>query len=298
MTPDVENMNSGDTAICVIIPHYNDLANLGICLGLLEHQTFAQKFEIVVVDNGSSLEWQSIEDVTRGRARLILCQEKGAGPARNAGVATTNSPYLAFIDSDCRPAPEWLANGVAALERFDFVGGKVDVVVDNPRHLTPVEAFETVFAFRFELYIEKKQFTGTGNLFTRRDVFDRVGGFLPQVSEDVEWSHRAIAAGFRLGYEPGAVVGHPARRSWGELKRKWARVNLESYALAQRTPGGVLRFVLRSWLVLMSIAPHAVTILRDRRLKQWRDRFGAIVVLIRIRVYRFLAAHGAALGLR
>jgi glycosyltransferase involved in cell wall biosynthesis len=281
----------------VIVPHYNDLRNLGICLDLLAQQDFSRPFEIVIVDNASPLDWRSIEAVVRDRAKLILCREKGAGPARNAGVAATQAERLAFIDSDCRAAPGWLTAGFAALDAFDFIGGRVDVDVEDPSLPTPVEAFETVFAFRFEHYIKKKRFTGTGNLFARRAVFDAIGGFLPQVSEDVEWSHRALAAGFRLGYEPKAVVSHPARRDWAELKRKWERVNLEAYALAKRRRGGVLRFVLRSWLVLLSILPHTATILRDRRLRRWQDRLGAVGVLARIRTFRFVAAHLAALGL-
>ncbi len=290
-------MRQGEPAISVIVPHYNDLANLEICLALLARQDFARPFEVIVVDNASPLEWRTIEAVTKGRTRLILCKEKGAGPARNAGIAAAAADRLAFIDSDCRPEEGWLSAGFAALDRRDFIGGRVDVAVGDPAQLTAVEAFETVFAFRFKHYIENKRFTGTGNLFARRAVFDAVGGFLPQVSEDVEWSHRALAGGFSLAYDPAAAVSHPARRDWPELKQKWARVNLEAYALARRSPGGVLRFVLRSWLVLFSIAPHTVTILRDARLRRWRDRLGAVFILVRIRAYRFFAAHGAALGI-
>ena len=282
---------------CVIVPHYNDLANLAVCLDLLMKQDFTRPFEIIVVDNASPIEWREIEAVTEGRARLILCTEKGAGPARNAGLAASSARRLAFIDSDCIPDKSWLSAGLAGLEHFDFLGGRVDVVVNDPDLMTAVEAFETVFSFRFKHYIENKRFTGTGNLFAKREVFEKVGGFLPQVSEDVEWSHRALSAGFSLGYEPRAIVGHPARRDWSELERKWARVNREAYALARLSPRGVPMFLLRSWLVLFSIPPHTVTILRNDRLKNWRDRLGAIGILIRIRAYRFFAAHGVALGL-
>jgi len=297
MTIDAPGKAVGVAAISVIVPHYNDLANLDRCLDLLALQDLPRPFETIVVDNGSQLAWEAIESVICGRAQLILCAEKGAGPARNAGVAAAGGACLAFIDSDCRPEAGWLQAGLAALDKADFVGGRVDVAVEDPARPTAVEAFETVFAFRFHHYITRKRFTGTGNLFARREVFDRIGGFLPQVSEDVEWSHRALAAGFRLAYEPRAVVSHPARRNWAELQRKWSRINIEAHALARRSPGGVLRFVLRSWLVLLSIPPHALTILRDRRLTRWRDRVGAIGVLARIRVYRFVAAHCAALGL-
>lgn len=281
-------------AVSVIIPHYNDLANLDRCLNLLARQDFLLPFEIIVVDNASNLTLERIAAVVGNRARLIECSEKGAGPARNAGIVIARANVLAFIDSDCRPEPGWLAAGHAALERWDFVGGHVKVDVDDPLRLTPVEAFETVFAFRFKYYIEQKRFTGTGNLFSKRAVFDAVGGFKPQVSEDVEWSHRALANGFSLGFEPGAIVGHPARRTWDELLRKWVRMNSEGFLLARTRPGGVFRFVLRSWAVLLSIIPHAVTIARSSSLHSWRDRVAAMTVLTRLRFFRFIAAHRTA----
>lgn len=279
----------------VVIPHYNDLANLRRCLNLLDCQDWGRPFEVIVVDNGSALSWAEIEAAVAGRARLIACAEKGAGPARNAGIAAALADRLAFIDSDCRPEPEWLGAGLAALERWDFVGGQVNVDVEDPANLTPVEAFERVFAFRFKDYIEKKRFTGTGNLFARRAVFDAVGGFKAQVSEDVEWSHRALAAGFTLGFEPRAVVGHPARRTWAELLRKWDRMNSEGFLLARQRAGGQLRWLARSWLVLLSIGPHTLKVARAGVLPRWRDRRAAIGILVRLRIYRFLAAHRIAL---
>ena len=284
----------GAPAISVIIPHHNDLANLERCLKLLGAQRFTPAFETIVVENGSSISVELIEAAVAGRARLVVSPELGAGPARNAGIAAARAPLLAFIDSDCRPAQEWLAHGYAALARADFAGGQVNVDVEDPARMTPVEAFEAVFAFRFKDYIEKKGFTGSGNLFARRAVFDAVGGFKAQVSEDVEWSHRARAAGFTLVYEPLAAVGHPARRSWAELERKWARMNREQFQLALTQKSGMGRFVLRSWAVLLSVAPHAVTILRAPALFRLRDRVGAIGVLARIRAYRFRAAHAMA----
>ena len=101
---------------------------------------------------------------------------------------------FAFTDSDCVPAPDWLKEGMAALADYDFVGGRVDVSVADERSVTPTEAFEKVFAFDFETYINRKGFTGSGNLFVPRTIFEAVGGFRNAVSEDVDWSRRADRA--------------------------------------------------------------------------------------------------------
>jgi GT2 family glycosyltransferase len=278
----------------VIVPHYNDLSNLGRCLELLGHQRLEAPFETIVVDNCSSVPLGDIERTLAGRARLVLCEERGAGPARNAGIAATAAPRLAFVDSDCRPREGWLAAGYSALDRWDFAGGHVEVDIENEAAPTAVESFERVFAFRFSHYIERKGFSGSGNLFVRRKVFDAVGGFKAQVSEDVEWCHRATAAGFRLGFEPRAIAGHPARRDWLELKRKWTRTTREAYLLMRSQPAGAFKWLLRSWAVLFSIAPHAVKVLITPQLSSWRSRLGALGVLVRIRAFRFAEAHRLA----
>lgn len=282
----------GATQYCasVIVPHYDDLDRLGLCLEALSSQALARPFEIIVVDNGSPLAWSAIEACVAGRAQLLLCEDKGAGPARNTGIAASSAPALAFVDSDCRPAPGWLAAGLAALDAFDLVGGEVELQVAD-KTITPVEAFEKVFAFRNKKYVVRDRFTVTANLFARRDVFHAVGGFKSAVSEDVEWSHRALAGGYRLGYEPAARVGHPARRSWHDLATKWRRTTREAFELARTRRGGRIRFLLRGWAVFFSILPHAFTIAQSRALTGWQQRLGAMRILVAIRAYRFLLAH-------
>ena len=275
-------------SVSVIIPHYNDLPRLELCLAALQAQTYPPELiEIVVADNGSEASASAVEETIRSRAKLVVVTERGAGPARNGGVSASAGEILAFIDSDCVPAAEWIEQGVAALADFDFIGGKVEVSVADPRSVTPTEAFEKVFAFDFESYIESKGFTGSGNMFVRRQVFDHVGGFRGEVSEDVDWSRRARALGFRLGYEPGAVVSHPARREWAELREKWRRINRESFALCRATPGGRLRWIGRTLLLPASAVAHTPRILFSDKLRSPNERLGALALLWRSRFWRF-----------
>lgn len=278
----------GYPKVSVVIPHYRDVENLKICLHALEAQSYPRDaFEIIVADNGSP-EAEAVR-AAAGDARLVIARERGAGPARNAGAAAARGEMLAFIDSDCVPQPQWLAEGVAALSRFDFAGGRVTVLIADPRRMTAVEAFEKVFAFDNEAYVTKKGFTGSGNLFCPRALFEKVGGFRVGVSEDVEWSHRATAAGFRLGFAPNATVGHPARRTWPELVAKWRRLTLEAYLLAMEKGGSQPRWFLRSLLLPASALAHAPRVLRDPSLNMDR-KLAALRVLVAIRCWRFCAA--------
>ena len=189
--------------VSVVIPHYNDLASLELCLAALGRQTFpAEETEIVVADNGSPQGEEAVAHVIGGRARLVTVRQRGAGPARNGGAAASRADILAFIDSDCVPHERWLESGIAALSRCDFAGGGIEVLTRGAEGMSATEAFERVFAFDAESYVLKKGFAPSGNLFCPRTVFEAVNGFGTGVSEDVDWSRRAIALNFHSATLP------------------------------------------------------------------------------------------------
>ncbi len=285
--------------ISVVVPHYHDLIGLDKCLKALDNQSLPRdRFEIIVADNNSPEGEAAVAAAVGGRARLVVIREKGAGPARNGGVAHARGEILAFTDSDCVPEPSWLAEGIDKLNDYDFVGGRVTVLVDDAERMTAVEAFERVFAFDFKTYITRKGFTGAGNLFCAREMFEQVGGFRPAVSEDLEWSLRARSMGFRLGYAPSAIVGHPARRTWTELCAKWARVNCETYLLYCERPAGRLRWLLRSMALPVSAFVHTPKVLTSDQLRKPRQRLSAIKVLFKIRLWRLSNALSLMAGKR
>ncbi|MDR3515069.1 MAG: glycosyltransferase [Azospirillaceae bacterium] len=284
----ITNCDEENPLISVVIPHYNDLGNLDRCLTDLAGQTVpATRYELIVADNNSSCGLSAVQERCGNRARAIAAPIQGAGAARNAGVAVARGRFLAFTDSDCRPAPDWLAQGLAALACHDLCGGRVDVSTGDTARLTPVEAFELVFAFNNKHYVIDKGFSVTANLFVSRKTFDAVGSFRDAVSEDLDWCLRAKAQGFAIGYTAEAAVAHPARRTWNELTRKWRRLVREAYALAREQRFGRLRWFLRSWLVLVSPLAHSVTIMQSPRLHSNGNRFAALGILFRLRAWRF-----------
>jgi cellulose synthase/poly-beta-1,6-N-acetylglucosamine synthase-like glycosyltransferase len=287
-------MNSARPLVSVIIPHYSDLRGLELCLRALDAQTYGrERIQIIVADNASPEGAVRIAEVINGRAELVVVEDRGAGPARNGGAARARGEIFAFTDSDCVPDPAWIEEGIAALANFDFVGGRVTVLVDDEAAMTAVEAFERVFAFDFKTYIEKKGFTGAGNLFCSSALFGKVGGFKAGLSEDVEWSRRAVAAGYRLGYAPHAIVGHPARRTWPELTRKWRRLNQETFALSTGQRLRRLKWLIRSLALPASAIVHTPRVLKSQDLLSTGQRAQAVCTLFRIRLWRL--GHAIAL---
>jgi GT2 family glycosyltransferase len=272
--------------VSVVIPHYNDLAALSLCVAGLQRQTWPDgRMEIIIADNNSICGIDAVIATAAG-CRVVPAPVQGAGPARNAGVAVARGEILGFIDSDCEPQPNWVENGVRALAKYDFAGGHVLTTARDPLRPTPIEAWEIVFGFDFERYILLEGYTGSGNMWVWRKVFNAVGGFRAGVAEDMDWSFRARAAGFRLGYEPGAVVSHRARSDWSELVKRWRRVLAEHYLLTREKPFGTLRWAV--WIAGMplSIIPHSFKALRSERLLSPRDKAWALGVLVAHRLWR------------
>jgi GT2 family glycosyltransferase len=135
--------------------------------------------------------------------------------------------------------------------------------------------------------VERKGFSVTANLLCSRAVFDSVGGFDIGVPEDVEWCRRATARGFRLGYSSKAIVGHPARRTWPELTRKWRRLNREMFSLYARRPLGRLVWLARSLALPVSALVHTPRVFASPELVTLGQRLGALWILYRLRFWRF-----------
>jgi glycosyltransferase involved in cell wall biosynthesis len=281
-----------DIVVSVIVPHYNDLQGLERCLAALGRQTYSSdRFEIIVVDNDSPQGADAVAEVIAGRARLVVATERGPGPARNAGVATARGKYLAFTDSDCVPEPKWLSEGMAALDVYDFVGGRMHVLVTDPRTMSPIEAFELVFAFPNETYVKRDGFTVTANLLCSRATFETVGGFRGlRIAEDSNWCYRAREAGFVIGYASEAVVGHPARTTWDELLRKWRRSNLDVFGSTMERKYGRLRWLGWTLLLPASAVAHTPRVMFSNRLRGVGQRVRALGILYRLRLWRFTDA--------
>ena len=72
-----------------------------------------------------------------------------------------------------------------------ILGGDVQIWREAKTKITALEAYEAIFAYRFQLYIERHGFSGTGNLIVRRSDFEKIGPFAGiQVAEDMDWGAR------------------------------------------------------------------------------------------------------------
>lgn len=194
----------------VIVPARDAAATLAETLEALAAQDLEAGYEVIVVDDGSSDPTAAIAEAARLPVTVIRQPAAGPGAARNSGAVRSAADVLAFTDADCVPAPGWLREGLAALERADLVQGRVE---PDPR--TPPGPFDhTIWVTGPSPLYE------TANLLIRRALFERLGGFedwlglrtRKSLGEDVWLGWRARRAGATVGFCERALVHHAVTR--------------------------------------------------------------------------------------
>jgi glycosyltransferase involved in cell wall biosynthesis len=243
----------------VIVPARNSGHDLRELVAGLQAQTLPREsFEVLIGDDGStdgSAQELATDD---GWIRVLPGPPLNSYAARNRAVRASEAPVLAFCDSDCKPEPDWLEKGLAALEGTDLAAGRIRFIVPPRRTVwTLLDMDGTKDHER-----QARQGTAeTANLFLRRELYDRVGGFDDTIPEhgDFDFVERCVAARARLTYAPEAVVWHPARtRAKSFLRALWIynRWYAARESRAGRRPEGLK---LRWWV------PVAMTVRSRRR---------------------------------
>lgn len=86
--------------VSVIIPSYNRAGGfLEKAIGSVLAQK-GVKFEVLVVDDGSTDATQAVLESYEGRVRTLCQENKGPAAARNLGIREASHDLLAFLDSD------------------------------------------------------------------------------------------------------------------------------------------------------------------------------------------------------
>jgi len=210
--------------VAIVIPAYNAVRTIGVCLEACLKQTHPVA-DIVVVDDGSSDETAVIAE---GYERVRVIQQANAGPAaaRNRGAAATDGDLIAFTDSDCVPHADWIARLVAGFvdENTGGVGGTYGIA--NP-DVALARMIHDEIQMRHERFGSEVDFLGSFNVAYRRTVFEAVGGFdasfTAASAEDNDLAYRILDAGFRLRFADDAIVAHHHPERWWPYLRTQAK---------------------------------------------------------------------------
>ncbi len=199
----------------IIVPTYSRPQALSACLrALAELDHPHEQYEVIVVDDGSSVPLQEVVAPFQRQLTLTLIRQSNAGPAaaRNAGAQCAQGEFLAFTDDDCLPEPRWLTAFAQILAKTPecMVGGKtMNVLTDNLYSITSQLIVDIVYR-HYNADPLRARFIASNNLAMPARGFHNIGGFDPafRTSEDRELCHRWLQHGHRIVYHPEACVRH------------------------------------------------------------------------------------------
>ncbi|MCE9646573.1 MAG: glycosyltransferase [Chloroflexi bacterium] len=163
--------------LAVIIPCLGHARELESCLYGLQTQSGQLPFEIIVVDSAYdedvALTAQKFKQVRLVRSRVRL----SAGAARNLGVGSTHAEWIAFLDADCIPDPDWVGQARESLQAgYLFCGGPVlDLYPNHP--VAWVDNHLQFADFQAARPAGKAGYFPACNLILPRSTFIELGGF-------------------------------------------------------------------------------------------------------------------------
>lgn len=212
--------------ISVIIPSYNSEKTIGNCIKALQSQSIKnyeveerdsgsahvyQKFEIIVVDDGSI---DRTADIVKSfkNVKFFRRQHKGPASARNFGAKMARGNILLFTDSDCEPDRNWVAEMAAPFSDKLIVGVSGTYRTRQKEIIARFAQYEIEERHEKMAGMKSIDFIGTFSAGYRKEIFEKFGGFDESFStsagEDPELSFRIGEAGYRMIFAPKAIVYH------------------------------------------------------------------------------------------
>src|SRR5574341_1091523 len=216
----------------VIIVCWNSGEYLPRCLSGLSTQTY-RDFEVILIDNGSTDEstLRLLENSSNMNLHIERFEtNRGFAVANNIGARLARGRWLALLNSDAFPQPDWLAHLIKTTENhpeFSFFASRqlqanrLDLLdgAGDTYHLSGF-AWRQYFGYPADKFglVSREVFSAcaAAALYSRK-AFLQVGGFdedFFSYYEDVDLSFRLRLQGFRCLYVPDACAHHGGRVAW------------------------------------------------------------------------------------
>ena len=262
-----------DPLVSVVIPTLAADARLLECLEALTRQTL-RDFAVIVVDNSGQRRAGRVP--LPGSPRMLEnARNVGYGAAVNEAFHASASPFLAVLNDDAAPHPQWLASLVEAIQQRPDAGMCASQVrlfnedrLDSAAMLVARDGSSKQRGHGrppgdFPAFEEALFPSGSAALY-RRAMLEEIGLFDESFflyCEDTDLGLRARWAGWTCLYVPEAIVEHHYSHSAGgasRLKAYFVERN-RLFVVAKNFPAGMLvrvpfataaRYLWHVWYIL------------------------------------------------
>lgn len=210
----------------LIIPVYNRPDEVDELLESLAQQDYTDKFEVVIVEDGSTLGCDDVVRKYAGKLHLSYSFKENSGPgdSRNYGMKKAKGEYFIIFDSDCIIPKIYLTEVAKALNEnyVDCFGGP-DAALDSFSDIQKainfaMTSFLTTGGIRGGSEKIDKFQPRSFNMGLSRKAFEASNGFGNiHPGEDPDLSFRLWNLGFKTRLFPKASVYHKRRIDWGKF---------------------------------------------------------------------------------
>lgn len=213
----------------LIIPVYNRPDEVNELLESLSKTTFQEKFEIVIIEDGSNIPCKDIVEKFQGKLEITYYfkQNSGPGDSRNYGMQKAKGDYFIIFDSDCIIPEQYLTEVSKGLKEnyIDCFGG-------------PDQALSSFSEIQKAINFAMTSFLTTGgirggsekidkfqprsfNMGISKIAFEKSNGFGNiHPGEDPDLSIRLWDLGFETKLFPQAYVYHKRRIDWSKFYKQ------------------------------------------------------------------------------
>jgi len=200
----------------------NGESSIAACVrSLLAVDYPVELFEVVVVNNGSTDGTARILSSFAKQVKVLNEKKRGPAAARNTGIRAASNEIIAFTDCDCTAEASWLRNLTAALDspKVGIIGGRIQAAKPCNR----IEAFgDEIHDHEKAITVFKPPYAITMNWASPRKILLDAGLFDEDYlrCEDVDLSQKILRLGYKLVYQPDALIFHRNERTLFGLFRE------------------------------------------------------------------------------
>lgn len=219
--------------VSLIIPTYNNEATLRACLESIKKQTLTP-IEIIISDGHSTDQTLSI---ARAFGCKIVFEEGGTRAAAcNIALKSAEGELIAFTDSDVIAKEDWLEKLVST---FEVMGDNDIVCITGPNIEYPNESlfgkavtavYNTFLGGAWSeqvrsIFNKEGRFVDSAagcNAIYKREALDEVLPFNETLltAEDTDINYKLLKQGYKLFFNPEAIVYHQRPQSHKALRSK------------------------------------------------------------------------------
>ena len=208
--------------VSIIILNYNGGKTILECIESIYKSNYS-KFEIIVIDNGSSDNSNLKCKKNFEKIKLIENEENLGLAARNIGIDNAKGTFIVFLDSDTLVEKNWLKNLLESHEKHGiglyqpkFLETKFPKIISSAGNMINIFGLSYSIGrgeqdkLQFEKFREINYAPGACT-FANLDTMKKIGKVDPiffAYHDDLDYGWRGLLLGIPSYYEPSSIVHH------------------------------------------------------------------------------------------